>query len=93
MFADLFNSDNCIALGEVGLDYEQEQNPERHQQQAIMLQALVQKAIAKGKPLLLQFATLLERMRQHTQFTYTALVIPGGNWVCGSHGSLNASSA
>ena len=52
-FTELFDSDNCIALGEVGLDYEQEQNPERCQQQAIMLQALVQKAIAKGKPLLL----------------------------------------
>ena len=53
MFADLFNSENCIALGEVGLDYEREQNPERRQQQAIMLEALVQKAIAKGKPLVL----------------------------------------
>ena len=53
MFADLFNSENCIALGEVGLDYEQEQNPERRQQQAIMLEALVQKAIAKGKPFVL----------------------------------------
>ena len=53
MFADLFNSDNCIALGEVGLDYERERNPERRQQQAIMLEALVQKAIAKGKPLVL----------------------------------------
>ena len=53
MFADLFNSENCIALGEVGLDYEREQNPERRQQQAIMLEALVQKAIAKGKLLVL----------------------------------------
>ena len=53
MFVDLFNSDNCITLGEVGLDYEQERNPERRQQQAIMLEALVQKAIAKGKPLVL----------------------------------------
>ena len=53
MFADLFNSDNCIVLGEVGLDYEWEQNPEQRQQQAIMLEALVQKAIAKGKPLVL----------------------------------------
>ena len=52
-FVELFNSDNCIALGEVRLDYEQEQNPEHRQQQAIMLQALVQKAIVKGKPLLL----------------------------------------
>ena len=52
-FAELFDSENCIALGEVGLDYEWEQNPECCQQQAIMLQALVQKAIAKGKPLLL----------------------------------------
>ena len=50
MFADLFNSDNCIVLGEVGLDYEREQNPEWCQQQAIMLEALVQKAITKGKP-------------------------------------------
>ena len=40
-------------LGEVGLDYERERNPERHQQQAIMLEALVQKAIAKGKLLVL----------------------------------------
>ena len=40
-------------LGEVGLDYERERNPEQCQQQAIMLQALVQKAMAKGKPLVL----------------------------------------
>ena len=54
MFADLFNSDNnCITLGGVGLDYERERNPERHQQQAIILEALVQKAIAKGKLLVL----------------------------------------
>ena len=52
-FAELFDSDNCIMLWEVGLDYEREQNPERCKQQAIMLQALVQKAIEKGKPLLL----------------------------------------
>ena len=107
-FAELFDLENCVALGEVGLDYEQEQNPEHHQKQAIMLQALVQKAIVKGKPLLLHIrdpigqneancgvVICLRRLIywQHTQFTYTALVIPGGNWVCGSHGSANASSA
>ena len=52
--SELFNLDsNCIASGEVGLDYEQEHNLACGEQQEIMLQALVHKALTKGKPLLL----------------------------------------
>ena len=51
-FQELLGLENCIAVGEIGLDYEWEQRPFWQEKQGEMLQWLVQHALDNQKPLL-----------------------------------------
>ena len=52
-FVQCLSLERCIAVGEVGIDYERERNPEHRLQQEELLACMVEKAKLAKKPLLL----------------------------------------
>ena len=57
-FVQCLSLERCIAVGEVGIDYERERNPERRLQQEELLACMVEKAKLAKKPLLLHMVMI-----------------------------------